>query len=53
MSGPVKKETPVKTEKTHKCKDGVVRRLYRKGADFCVKMKSKITGKMTYKKVKA
>jgi hypothetical protein len=49
----VKKECPVKTSRTHKGKDGVVRRLYKRGVDFFVKVKSSITGKFVYKKVKA
>lgn len=49
----VKKECPVKTSRTHKGKDGVVRRLYKRGVDFFVKVKSSVTGKFVYKKVKA
>jgi len=48
----VKAITPVKTEKTHKCKDGVIRRLYAKGQDLYVKMKNSTTGKFVYKKIK-
>ena len=49
----VKKECPVKTSQTHKGKDGVVRRLYKRAGDFFVKVKSSVTGKFVYKKVKA
>lgn len=49
----VKKSSPVSTGRTYKCKDGVTRKLYRRGDEMCVKMKSKVTGKMVYKKVKA
>ena len=42
----------VKTSQSHKCKDGVTRKLYKKGENFFVKMKSKITGKFNYKKIK-
>jgi hypothetical protein len=53
MRKSVKKlNSPVKTGMTHKCKDGVERKLYKKGVDMYVKMKSKKTGKMIYKKVK-
>lgn len=45
------KSSPMKTSKSHKCKDGVFRKLYKKGKDFFVKMKSK-NGKFTYRKVK-
>jgi hypothetical protein len=47
-----KHESPVKTARTHKGKDGVIRRLYKKGQEFYVKIKSKITGKFGYRKVK-
>jgi len=47
------KSSPIKTARSHKCKDGVVRKLYKKGENFFVKMKSKETGKFTYRKVKA
>ena len=47
------KSSPVKTARSHKCKDGVVRKLYKKGENLFVKMKSKETGKFTYRKVKA
>lgn len=48
----VPKSSPVKTARSHKCKDGVVRKLYKKGENFFVKMKSKETGKFIFKKVK-
>lgn len=47
-----KPSSPVKTARTHKCKDGIVRRLYKRGVDFFVKRKSEKTGKMSYRKVK-
>lgn len=46
------KESPIKTNKTHKCKDGKERKLYKKGGDMYVKMKSQVTGKMIFKKIK-
>ena len=49
----VKKECPTKTSRTYKGKDGVVRRLYKRAGDFFVRVKSKITGKFGYRKVKA
>jgi len=48
----VKKECPVKTSRTYKGKDGVVRRLYKRAGDFFVRVKSKVTGKFGYRKVK-
>ena len=44
--------TPVKTNRTYKGRDGVERKLYKKGTDFYVKKKSEKTGKFTYRKVK-
>jgi hypothetical protein len=48
-----KKECPTKTSRTYKGKDGVVRRLYQRAGDFFVRVKSNVTGKFGYRKVKA